>query len=178
MDGVWLTYRELAEKLGSSAEGARRRAQRGRWTRQRGNDGLARVMVPNDALDAPRPVRTPSAQGDGRPDADPAHFAADSKIAALEAYVATLKAQLAAADARANEEAARTAQGIAALEDHNATLKADVERLEAQFAAGGRDLAAERERTDRAIEVFSVLAKRLDALAAQRAKPWWRRLAG
>jgi hypothetical protein len=176
VDGVWLTYRELAERLGCSGEGARRRAQRGRWTRQRGNDGLARVMVPNDALDAPRPVRTPFAQGDGREDERGAAHSAT--IAALEAHVETLKAQLAGADARANEESARTAQGIAALKDHNATLKADVERLEIQLAAASADLAAERERADKAIAAFASLAERLDALAAARTRPWWRRLVG
>ena len=145
----------------TSAEGARRRAQRGRWTRQRGNDGLARVMVPNDALDAPRPVRA------GRPDEqspDPAHFLAAATIAALEAHVETLKAQLAAAEGTASEEAN-------ALREHNATLKADVERLEAM-------LAAERARADKAIAAFASLAERLDALAVERTKPWWRRLVG
>jgi hypothetical protein len=33
-------------------------------------------------------------------------------------------------------------------------------------------------RTEKAISAFAALAERLDALAAERAKPWWRRLAG
>jgi hypothetical protein len=74
---------------------------------------------------------------------------------------------------------------VAALEGHVETLKADVERLEAQLAAAeARDaqhvaqLAAEQAKTEKAIEAFSALAERLDALAAERARPWWRRLAG
>jgi hypothetical protein len=39
-------------------------------------------------------------------------------------------------------------------------------------------LAAERAQTEKAIAAFTSLAERLDALAAERAKPWWRRLAG
>jgi hypothetical protein len=39
------------------------------------------------------------------------------------------------------------------------------------------DLAAERMKTEKAIVAFASLAERLDALAAERAKPWWRRLA-
>ena len=38
------------------------------------------------------------------------------------------------------------------------------------------DLAAERARTDAALAAFASLADRLDALAAERARPWWRRL--
>ena len=39
-------------------------------------------------------------------------------------------------------------------------------------------LDAERMQTAKAIAAFSALAERLDALTAERAKPWWRRLAG
>jgi hypothetical protein len=52
---------------------------------------------------------------------------------------------------------------------------ADFAARDAQYAA---DLAAERATTERAIAAFASLADRLDALAAERAKPWWRRLAG
>ena len=46
---------------------------------------------------------------------------------------------------------------------------------DAQHAA---DLAGQRARTEKAIAAFASLADLLDALAAERAKPWWRRLAG
>ncbi len=90
-----------------------------------------------------------------------------------------------------------------ALRDHNGTLKADIEALKAMLAAAEvrierqaldlatqasdsasrdaqsvADLAAERAKTEKAIEAFSSLADRLDALAAERARPWWRRLTG
>ena len=61
-------------------------------------------------------------------------------------------------------------------------VRADAEaRLTAADARDAQhvaDLAAERAQTERTIAAFSALAERLDALAAERAKPWWRRLVG
>jgi hypothetical protein len=63
-----------------------------------------------------------------------------------------------------------------------AAERAKAERAVAEFAARDAqhtaELKAERARTSEAIAAFSALADRLDALAAERAKPWWRRLAG
>lgn len=42
----------------------------------------------------------------------------------------------------------------------------------------GRRRLERHRQTEKAIAAFSALAERLDALAAERAKPWWRRLAG
>jgi hypothetical protein len=145
MGDEWLTYREGAERIGSTPEAVRYRAMRGKWQRRRGNDGRARIQLPDD----PNPVRTPSAQ----PVRTPSEPRADLAL-------------------------------LHALEAHNATLKADVERLEAQLAAAeARDaqhvaqLAAEQAKTEKAIEAFSALAQRLEAMAAQHAiKPWWQRL--
>ena len=54
---------------------------------------------------------------------------------------------------------------------------------QAQLATEGWDaqhvaqLAAEQAKTEKAIEAFSALAQRLQAMAAQHAiKPWWQRL--
>jgi hypothetical protein len=212
VDGSWLTYSELGVRLGTSAEGARRRAMRARWARTKGNDGRARVCCPDDVL-AELETRRPDSPGDGRPDALADRIAVLSQshaetVNALrehnetlkaelerrDAEIETLKAQLAAAEARASEEAARTAQGIAALEDHNATLKADVEALKAQLLAAearaekqaaefaardaerlGDALSAERQRTAQTIAAFERLAERLEAMAAKH-KPWWRRI--
>jgi hypothetical protein len=40
------------------------------------------------------------------------------------------------------------------------------------------DLDAGRAKSEKAISAFATLAERLDALAAERAKPWWRWLRG
>ena len=72
-----------------------------------------------------------------------------------------------------------------ALEAHVETLKGELGTLKAQLAAADvrdaqhvADLAAERMKTEKAIVAFGALADRLDALATERARPWWRRLAG
>jgi hypothetical protein len=67
---------------------------------------------------------------------------------------------------------------VTALEGHIKTLQGDNEALKEQLAGAAADLAAERERADKAIAAFASLADRLDALAAERARPWWKRLAG
>jgi chromosome segregation ATPase len=69
---------------------------------------------------------------------------------------------------------------VHALESHIKTLQGDNEMLKEHLATAELRLAeAEAERA-RAIEAFASLADRLDELAAanQRARPWWRRLAG
>jgi hypothetical protein len=63
----------------------------------------------------------------------------------------------AAADARAEKQATDFAER-------------DAQRL--------AELEAERSRTEKAITAFAALADRLDAMAAERSRPWWRRLAG
>ena len=60
---------------------------------------------------------------------------------------------------------------VNALESHIKTLHGENEALREQ-------LAAERARVDRAIGAFAALAERLDDMAAERARPWWRRFAG
>jgi hypothetical protein len=65
-----------------------------------------------------------------------------------------------------------------ALEAHIVTLKGENETLKGQLAAAVASLAAERAQTEKAIAAFAALADRLDALAVERLRPWWRRLAG
>jgi hypothetical protein len=49
--GQWLTYRDLAERLGISVEAAQQKARRGRWQRRDNNDGRRLVLVPYETLD-------------------------------------------------------------------------------------------------------------------------------
>jgi hypothetical protein len=73
-----------------------------------------------------------------------------------------------------------------ALREHNATLKADIEKLEALLATERERadkaitgfealLRTESERADRAITAFESLAQRLEAMAAAK-RPWWHRM--
>jgi hypothetical protein len=164
VEGEWLTYEQAAERLNVSPEAIRQKAIRGRWRRTIGNDKRALVQLPDGWPDA---VRTPSE----RPNKHPVRMAFGRvsetlAVRALEAHVQTLKEQLAAAEARAEKIAA----------DSAADLSAERAAFAAKEAALAGDLAAERARTEKAIEAFASLAERLDALAAERARPWWRRL--
>ena len=114
MDRTWLTYQDLGVRLGIRLEAAKRRAIRAKWARMPGHDRRARVRVP-------------------------LQHALASHVETLRADIVALKAQLAAAEARAAEEANKTTRAIAA---------------------------------------FADLARRLNALAAERERqpptPWWR----
>ena len=97
-----------------------------------------------------------------------------------------MKEQLAAAEARIDKQAddlvaydTAYADGLAAERAKVEAERAKAERVIAQRdAQHAADLAGERARTEKAIAAFASLADRLDALAAERAKPWWRRLTG
>jgi hypothetical protein len=170
-----LTYAELAEALKITPESANRLARRKRWQRAKGNDGRTRVAVPEEALvRQDSPLISPT---DSPMDTPP-----DKLIKALEAHVETLKAQLAAAEARIGKQADDMVAYDTAYAAGLAAERAKAERMIAEFAARdaqhAADLAAERAQTAKAIEAFAALADRLDQLAAERARPWWRRLAG
>jgi len=158
MDGDWLTYAEAAERLNTTPEAVRQKSIRGRWQRTVGNDKRALVRLPDGW---PNSVRTPS----GRPNKPnvrtPSVPRPDTQlIKALEAHLAAVVEQLAAAEARLVAADARLAAADA---------------RDAQHAA---DLAAERAQTERAIAAFAAVEQLLDVLAAERARPWWRRLVG
>jgi uncharacterized protein YhaN len=181
-----LTYAELAEALKITPASANKLARRKRWPRVPGNDGRSRVSVPEEALvrrDIPPDVSTDSPL-DVPPVSPP-----DKLIKALEAHVETLKDQLAAAEARIGKQAedlvaydTAYAAGLAAERAKVEAERAKAERVIAEFAARddqrAAELKAEQAQTEKAIAAFSALADRLDALAAERARPWWRRLAG
>ncbi len=132
MEPEWLSYQEVADRLGVTPEAARSRAKRLGWRRQMGNDGRALVLV---ALEPRPPGDQPVT-----PRSSPGRKAVDPAL-------------------------------VTALESHIKTLQGDNETLKEQ-------LAAEQAKTSQAITAFASLAERLDALAAERARPWWRRFAG
>jgi hypothetical protein len=73
MDTVWLTYHELADRLGIGLESARTLVKRKRWPRQKGNNGLARIEVPLEHLAArpASPGRSPDHDLDRSPERPP-----------------------------------------------------------------------------------------------------------
>jgi hypothetical protein len=160
MDGTRLTYRELAGRLGCSVEAARRRALRARWVRQSGNDGKVRVLLPEDYEIDRRPDGAP----DVRPDVSLANDGHAALVSALQSHIKTLAAE---------NEALKQDLTVT-----RADLSAHVETLKAQLAGADARAGEEAAKTARAIKAFADLAERLDQLAAERARPWWRRLVG
>jgi hypothetical protein len=141
--GEWCTYVQAAQRLHKSHGAIRQMALRGQLQRVRGNDGKARVLILPDMERAPH---VQAEQMDERPSVQPERaehvqrtngaltHALESYIktlqsenealkqdltttrADLSAHIETLRGQLAGAEARAGEEAAKTAQAIAALQ--------------------------------------------------------------
>lgn len=105
MAEIWLNYTQLAELWQMSTEAARTRARRGRFQRRVGNDGQAEVLV-DDAAPIPR-ARAPRSGGQMRtklpPDQPSKEDSSAALINALEGHVATLKEEIAKADARADQ---------------------------------------------------------------------------
>ena len=156
MTGEWFTYRQAAELLSVSPEAIRQRAKRGRWQKTLGNDKRTRIRPPegwNDVAPASDDRVLRARVLDER-------ALANQVIRALEAHVETLKAQLAAAEQRAEKQAAE----FAACEARHAAdlaveriladrMSARVDQLSVDLAAvDGRkaqleqELARERER--------------------------------
>src|SRR3954471_8193465 len=123
----WLTYAEVGELLGISAEAARALARRQKWPRRTPNEhnALARVLVPSDRpLVRPRPQVARGING-GHPGNDrgaeerqPAEHdrpgeSTDilrSTVQALESALEALREQLGIANRRIDEERGRAQQ--------------------------------------------------------------------
>ena len=113
-----LTYAQLAERRGL-LKAARALVKRYRWPRSRGNDGKTLVAVDIDEIrHTPLPARSP---GGHRPD-----------VAALQARIASLEAELARHAATATGDQPALARMLAALEAHVETLKAANAKLETE----------------------------------------------
>ena len=48
---VWLSYHDLADRLGIKPASAKRRAIERKWPKRRGNDGRSLVAVPREIID-------------------------------------------------------------------------------------------------------------------------------
>ncbi len=145
-----LTYAELAERLGVSAEAARALVKRLRLQRQRGNDGKARVVVDlADVQHKAMPARSPGG---------------DQSVAALQARIEALQAELAEME---EENATLRAVGDERREDF-VRERDRADKLMAELLKATSDLMAANE-----------ASARLDGeLAALKVRPWWRRIAG
>jgi len=125
----WLTYAEVGERLGISAEAARQRAKRGRWHKTLGNDGKPRIRLPDGWSTTVRPPvdhRTTTVR-----------TADERLISAIEAHVETLKGEL-------GLERDRNAKAIADLESEQARAAkavSDYQRLAEAFEKQGEAIS-------------------------------------
>jgi hypothetical protein len=101
MPEEWLTYREIGARLGLNVEAVRTRVRRAGWRTQAGNDGRARVLVPDRVF--VEPVVDPVGE-----DADRVNRTGDltglvTLLTASEARISRLEKQLEAERDRVNE---------------------------------------------------------------------------
>ena len=134
---TWLTYQQVAERLGlRSASAAAARARRAKWPRRIRNDTLeAEVCVPTEVLAAgPRKVRERRQPLDA--DAQTTAEAVAAAVAPLHSIIETLSGEL---------KAAR--DGNDALRDQLAAAQAETAELKGK--SGAIEAALEREVLDR-----------------------------
>jgi len=134
MSEVWMNYAQLAEHWGMSQDAARTRARRGRYPRRVGNQGQAEILVDSSA---PIPkARRPRAGGQTQtiipPDTPDKETPPQAALEALEGHIATLKDQLAKAEAATAAERDRVADLTAQL------LRLTAELLDARKAEAPR----------------------------------------
>ncbi|CAM3536891.1 hypothetical protein PANO111632_20995 [Paracoccus nototheniae] len=110
---IAMTYTELAKRLSIKPASAKRLAQRRKWHRVVGNDGVALVHVPKSAVpDDVAPVITDDVADDVSPDKSPPVTPIvtpdlEQKIAHLEGTVEGLRGQVEAEQRRAEAERQR-----------------------------------------------------------------------
>ena len=152
---------EAAELTGATVETIRQRIKRRKLHAVKGNDGRVRVRLSDTDIAALK-AGQPTGQPTGQPVED------GSAIKALEAHVQTLREQL--EQQRADHQAERQA-----LRDESNRFRAelDQEREHGRELAGKLD-TAHREHGDEAAR----LRQEIEALRADLARPWWRRLMG
>jgi hypothetical protein len=170
MSTVWLTYDELAERLGIERESARQHVKRKHWARQRGNDGKVRIGVPEEVLSA---RSEPHTEGGIEPFQAPVQpLVQDPGVTAvLTRHIERLETQLEEALKRAGDrdEVAKDRDLlIAQIESLNDSTKIQVDALRAALAAAERD-------RDRWHEVATA---KPEQAAPSEHRSWWRRLAG
>jgi hypothetical protein len=148
-----MTYAEIAEALRIGPDSARNLVRRKRWSRQTGNDGLARVGVPVEHLEKPKAADAPSG-GPTDPPTDGATNApidgstdapTDGTIIAigvLKEHIGRLEAEISSLRNERDRERARASQ-VDAL---TAILEIERKRVE--------ELRAERDRWSAAAEAF------------------------
>lgn len=166
-DVTWLTYDELAERLGIERESARQHVKRKRWARRPGNDGKVRIGVPIECFEN-RDTPTPAPETDLVH--EPEHVPAQSPVhdlgvtEVLTRHIERLEVALEAALNRAADRDAIVSDRDAVASERD-VLTVQVEALRAALAASEKDRDRWHETATRIPEPVSRLS-------------WWKRFAG
>ena len=151
-EGSWLSYAQVGELFGLSADAARVKARRAGWRRQPGNDGRTLVLVPSEAADEQNPGRTP-----GR----------STPIEVLGQAVETLTAQLEAERTRADTVRAEAAAALALADRLTAQVADAGERADRAEARAGQAEQARDQARDAHQGTLQAL-RRMEAAEAER----------
>jgi hypothetical protein len=170
MSTVWLTYDELAERLGIERESARQHVKRKLWARQKGNDGKVRIGVPEEVLSA---KSEPDTEGGTEPVQAPAQPPVQDPgvTVVLTRHIERLEAQLEEALKRAGDRddvAKERDVLIAQIESLSDSRKMQVDALRAALAAAEQD----RDRW------HDMATAKPEPVGPVERRSWWRRLAG
>ena len=189
----WMTYSQIAERLGVTPDAIRHRSRKEGWQRQEGNDGKIRVLIDPEFL-SETPARS---SADSYPESD-RNYGRDSdrEVRRLEdqsqMLLRLIDRQLERIDhqrAEHQKELARQRADYAA--DQERLIKErDAAQVEAQKARDATDKAkAEQlqmalEFSEKYVELHGDRARlqadvdRLTAELEQARRPWWWRLVG
>jgi hypothetical protein len=171
----WLTYSDLAERLGVSSEAARQKAIRHRWPRRTANDGKAQVRVDIEDVKATMPVRRPKDDPppDGRPTPDDP-LSNPQVLAALGAHIETLKAMVTKAESIADRERERADSERLRADKEQARADAERTRADDVYVRLEEALAERRKRAEMDDAIQREVTELRSMLERMR-RPWWRR---
>jgi hypothetical protein len=187
---LWLTYAELAERLGITGDSARNLVRRRGWSRKPGNDGTMRIGVPKEYLDErdmEEAIPSPT-----EPPIDPPIIATimspveerieGATVAALEAHIETLKEIVERERGRGDTERARADAERARADDERARadeLAERIDRLRSEALKAAEAHADHDAKVERDLAELRVMVESMKVPAAlPESRAWWRRLAG
>lgn len=170
----WLTYDEIAAELNIERESARQLAIRKRWARQRGNDGKARVGVPEEEFQS-RTAEATSQDTAGNPSDSTGNDTAvvqvlTRHISRLEGEIEALKEERSVERDRLQNEIATYKQELQA----ERILSSQVDALKAVIESERKrteDMKAEQERLRFDRDRWADQAEKLAA-----ARSWWSKI--
>lgn len=184
---LWLTYAELAERLGITGDSARNLVRRRQWARKPGNDGTQRIGVPKEYLDErdmeealPSPTEPPIDPPIVAAIIPPVEVDAEgATVAALEAHIETLKEIVERERGRGDTERDRADAERERAEAERARadeLAAKIEQLRHDAVTAGTQGAAHAAKVEADIAELRALVDTMKAGPGPR--PWWKRLVG